>query len=222
LSPAILSEWRQSTGKPLLEAFGMSEISTFVSNRESAPVKPGSPGRPQTGRPITVLTADGHPAAVGEIGLLAIHRSDRGLMLGYWRRPEEEKQVFRDDWFAGGDLASFDADGYLWHHGRADDVMNAGGYRVSPLEVEAALADCPGISEIAVAEYGVRPDVSIIAAYIVRQPGSTLDNDAVLAHAATRLAAYKCPKRVFFLDALPRSRNGKLLRRQLPGVLLKA
>jgi acyl-coenzyme A synthetase/AMP-(fatty) acid ligase len=136
-------------------------------------------------------------------------------MLGYWRRPDEDAITSRGDWFIGGDLAAIDTDGYLWHHGRADDVMNAGGYRVSPLEVEAALADCPGLSEVAVREYRPRPDVAIIAAYVVRRDGSTLDAEGVLQHAAARLAAYKQPKQVFFVDALPRSANGKLLRRAL-------
>jgi acyl-coenzyme A synthetase/AMP-(fatty) acid ligase len=100
--------------------------------------------------------------------------------------------------------------------------MNPGGYRVSPMEVEAALADCPGVSEVAVAEFSPRPDVSVIGAWIVRQPAAVLDAAAVLAHAETRLAAYKRPREVFFLDVLPRSRNGKLLRRQLPGVMPRA
>jgi acyl-coenzyme A synthetase/AMP-(fatty) acid ligase len=219
LSPAILSAWQEATGKPLYEAFGMSEISTFVSNRTGMPVRPGSPGKPQAGRPVAVLPLDGStaPAPVGEIGLLAIHRSDRGLMRGYWRRPEEEKQVFRGDWFAGGDLASFDADGYLWYHGRADDIMNAGGFRVSPLEVEAALAPCPGIAEIAVAEHRVRDDVSVIAAYVVKIEGADIRQEDIAALAEQRLAAYKRPKQIFFVPALPRSANGKLLRRKLAG-----
>ena len=100
--------------------------------------------------------------------------------------------------------------------------MNAGGYRVSPLEVEAALADCPGISEVAVAEIRPRPDVSIVAAFIVRQPGSAMDSQAILAHAETRLAAYKRPREVVFVDALPRSRNGKLIRRALAGFVPKS
>lgn len=219
LSPSILTAWQEATGKPLYEAFGMSEISTFVSNRAGMPVRPGSPGKPQTGRQIAVLSLEdpSEPAPAGEIGLLAIHRSDRGLMRGYWRRPEEEKQAFRGDWFAGGDLASFDADGYLWYHGRADDIMNAGGYRVSPLEVEAALAPCPGIAEIAVAEHRVRDDVSVIAAYVVKNEGADIRQEDIAALAEQRLAAYKRPKQIFFVPALPRSANGKLLRRKLSG-----
>jgi acyl-coenzyme A synthetase/AMP-(fatty) acid ligase len=217
LSPALLAEWRPATGKPLYEALGMSECSTFLSCGPDVPVRPGSAGRPQAARRIAVLPIEGGdgPLPAGEIGLLAIHRSDPGLMLGYWNRPDEDKRTTRGEWFVGGDLAAFDADGYLWYHGRADDVMNAGGYRVSPLEVEASLADCPGIAEVAVKEHRVREDVSIIAAYVVARDRAAIDADTVLAHASRKLAAYKRPKQVFFVDSLPRSANGKLLRRQL-------
>jgi len=219
LSPATLSEWQATTGKPLLEAFGMSEISTFVSNRGGMPVRAGSPGKPQTGRPVAVLATDGRPAPAGEVGLLAVHRSDPGLMLGYWRRPDEEERVFHGDWFAGGDLASFDADGYLWHHGRADDIMNAGGFRVSPLEVEAALAPCPGVAELAVAEHEVRAGVSVIAAFVVRSEDAELRAEDIATFAEQRLAAYKRPRAIFFVPTLPRSANGKLLRRNLAGTV---
>ena len=180
-------------------------------------LRPGSAGRPQTGRRIAILPLEGgdEPLPANEIGLLAIHRADPGLMLGYWQRPDEDAATTRGDWFVGGDLAAFDADGYLWYRGRADDVMNVGGYRVSPLEVEAALADCPGIAEVAVKEHRVREDVAIIAAFVVARDGAAPGVDAIMAHAAGRLAAYKRPREVFFVESLPRGANGKLLRRAL-------
>ena len=217
MSPAIHDAWVEATGRELYEALGMSECSTFVSSGPGVPIRPGSAGKPQCGRRIAILPIEGGttPLPPGEVGLLAIHRSDPGLMLGYWQRPDENALTTRGDWFIGGDLATLDADGYLFHRGRADDTMNAGGYRVSPVEVEDALADCAGVAEVGVAERRVRPDVSIIAAYVVRGPGSAIGENDVLEHAASRLAAYKRPKQVIFLDALPRSANGKLLRRQL-------
>ena len=217
LSPAIHDAWLAATGRELYEALGMSECSTFVSSGPEVPIRPGSVGKPQRGRRIAVLPLDGgtDPLPPGQAGLLAIHRSEPGLMLGYWRRPDEDALTTRGDWFIGGDLAMFDADGYLTHLGRADDTMNAGGFRVSPVEVEAALATCPGLAEVGVAERRVRPDVSVIAAYVVRSPGIALSEAEVLQHAATRLAAYKQPKQVIFVPSLPRSANGKLLRRQL-------
>ena len=132
LPPALLEEWRERTGLELYEALGMSEISTFVSSGPGTPVRPGSPGRPQPGRCVAVLPVDGgdEPLPPGQTGLLAVHRTDPGLMLGYWQRPEEEAQVMRGDWFVGGDLVDIGADGYVAFHGRADDVMNAMGYRV--------------------------------------------------------------------------------------------
>ena len=136
-------------------------------------------------------------------------------MLGYWRRPDEEKEVYRGDWFIGGDLASFDADGYMWFHGRADDVMNAMGYRVSPQEVEAALAQHPAIAEVAVTEIHVREDVSIVAAFVVLKEGQSADAKSVLDFAENRLAAYKRPREVIFVEGLPRTANGKVTRRTL-------
>ena len=218
MSPAIHDAWVAATGRELYEALGMSECSTFISSGPGTPIRPGSAGKPQHGRQIAILPLDAEditPLPPGETGLLAIHRSEPGLMLGYWRRLDEDALTTRGDWFVGGDLAEVDADGYIFHRGRADDTMNAGGYRVSPVEVEAALADCPGVAEVGVAERQVQPDVSIIAAYVVRTLGGTVDENDILRHAASRLAPYKLPKQVIFLDVLPRSANGKLLRRQL-------
>jgi len=217
LPAALLADWRRRTGLEIYEALGMSECSTYVSTFPGMAIKPGSPGKPQPGRAIAILPVAGgdEPLPAGETGLLAIHRDDPGLMLGYWHRPAEEKLVYRGPWFVGGDLAAFDDQGYLWYHGRADDLMNAGGYRVSPAEVEAALADHPDIAEVAVAEHAVRPDVSVIAAFVVARPGAPRDAASILAQAESRLAAYKRPREVIFLDSLPRTANGKLLRRAL-------
>lgn len=217
LSPALLAHWREATGKNLHEALGMSECSTYISTAPGMEIRPGSPGKAQPGRCIAVLPLDaGHdPLPAGETGLLAVHRSDPGLMLGYWRRPEEEAEVYRGEWFIGGDLASFDADGYLWYHGRADDVMNAMGYRVSPQEVEAALMQHPAIAEVAVREDHVRDDVSVIAAYVVLKEDQSCDADELIDFAKENLAAYKAPREIFFIERLPRTANGKVMRRAL-------
>lgn len=217
LSPALLTAWREATGLELYEALGMSECSTYISSSPSVPIRSGSPGKPQTGRCVVVLPIAGgeQPLPVGEVGLLAIHRSDPGLMLGYWQRPEEEALVYRGDWFVGGDLASFDEHGYMTYHGRNDDTMNAMGYRVSPLEVEHCLNQHPSVAEVAVAELAVREDVKIIAAFVVPKDPDDADAGPLLEYAHQHLAGYKCPREVVFIDALPRTANGKVLRRQL-------
>jgi acyl-coenzyme A synthetase/AMP-(fatty) acid ligase len=215
--PGLCEEWTGRTGRELHEAIGMSELSTFISTSPSVPRRPGAIGRPQPGRSVVVLDPDGgtEPLPAGTPGLLAAHRSDPGLMLGYWNRPEEEAEVLRGDWFIGGDLASLDADGYVSHHGRANDIMKAGGYRVSPQEVEAAIAGHDSVAEVACTEVRVRADVSIIAAFVVAKPGASRDAAAIKAYAAERLATYKQPREVVFVEQLPRTPNGKLKRAAL-------
>ncbi|PZF76768.1 AMP-dependent synthetase [Aestuariivirga litoralis] len=200
LARPILDGWREQTGTELYEALGMSEISTYISSSPTVPVRPGSPGKPQEGRAVRVL----------EDGELAVHRSDPGLFLGYWG---EER--FAEEWFATGDTAEFDADGYVWCHGRIDDMMNAGGFRVSPLEVEKVLLQHGAIAEAGVREWRVSETASIIAAFLVPREGADVNEEAVMGFVRERLAAYKCPKQIWFVPALPRTANGKLNRKAL-------
>lgn len=215
--PGLFDEWKARTGREIYEALGMSEISTYVSSGPDVPRKPGAVGKPQAGRQIAVLGLEqgSEPLEPGEEGLLAVHRSDPGLMLGYWNRPDEEAQVFRGDWFVGGDIATMDADGYVFHRGRANDLMKALGYRVSPLEVEAVLAGHPAIAEVACAEVRVRDDVSVIGAFIVARADMHADTEDIEKFASARLAAYKRPRAYVVVDSLPRTANGKVMRAQL-------
>ncbi len=217
LPPALLEEWRARTGKELYEALGMSEISTYVSTGPGMAIRPGSPGKPQPGRRVAILdVGTGQPLPAGETGLLAVHRSDPGLMLGYWRRPEEEALVWRGEWFAGGDLAHFDQDGYLWFHGRNDDILNTQGYRLSPLEIERTLEHHPDIADVAVGELSVSTGLKLLTAFVVPHHAGVSEG-ALLDWAAAHLATYKRPRKIIFLDKLPRTANGKLLRRELTG-----
>ena len=200
LAAPLLAAWRSQTGRELYEALGMSEISTYISSSPGVPVKPGSPGKPQPGRSVQIL----------EDGQIGVHRTDPGLFLRYWGEEPGE-----DTWFATGDLCEIDAEGYLWYRGRADDMMNAGGYRVSPLEVEAVLLQHSAVADAGVREWRVSETASIIAAFIVPQPGAAVDEQAILAFVRNRLAAYKCPKQIWFVPALPRTANGKLIRKAL-------
>jgi acetyl-CoA synthetase len=215
--PGLFEEWSARTGLQIYEALGMSEISTYISTGPDMPRKRGTIGKPQPGRRVAILGLENgtEPLPLGEEGLLAVHRSDPGLMLGYWKRPQEEADVFRGDWFVGGDIATMDAEGYVAHHGRANDLMKALGYRVSPLEVEAALAEHPAIAEVACAEVHVRDDVSVIGAFIVPHAGIQPDTKDIERFAAERLAAYKRPRAFVLVDALPRTANGKVMRAQL-------
>ena len=219
LRPSLHAEWLERTGRPLYEALGMSEISTYISSGPDTPTRPGSPGRPQPGRRVAILPDDAEgdagPLPAGQAGLLCVHRSDPGLMLGYWGDPQGTAEAFIGDWFRTGDRARIDDDGYVWYEGRADDVMNAFGYRVAPEEVEVALAGHPLIHDVAVTETEVRDGISVITGFVVPQ-GERHPNEGELndwCHA--RLAEYKRPRRWIFVDDLPRTPSGKIQRRAL-------
>ncbi len=226
LSASVAGEWQEKTGTILYEALGQSELSTYISSAPAAPPKPGKVGRPQPGRCVAILPeADGstEPLPAGEEGLIAVHRSDPALMLRYWRRPVEDGEVVRGGWFIGGDAGVMDEEGYIAHFGRRNDLMNAGGFRVSPAEVEQELAKHPAVAEIAVAEATIRDGVSIIAAFVVARDGAgTAIAGELASHASTALAAYKRPKEYVFVDALPKTPNGKIKRGELKKSLPKA
>jgi len=213
LPDALRAAWVAATGTPVYEAFGLSECSTFLSGSPDRPAPPGSTGYPQPGRRIAVLDETGQPVPAGTQGVLAVHRNDPGLFLGYFNAPDDTAARFRGDWFVTGDTVQADPDGAVRYLGRDDDMMNAGGYRVSPVEVEEAMLRAPGIAECAAAEVAVRADARVIACFYTS--GAPLDEAALARHAAETLARYKQPRLFVRLPALPRGANNKLRRRDL-------
>lgn len=214
LPDSIRAGWEAATGTALHEAYGMSECSTFVSGAPGHPAPAGTLGYPQPGRRVAVIGADG-PVARGTPGTLAVSRRDPGLMLGYFGEEAATEARFSGEWFLTGDTASMGADGAISYLGRDDDMMNAGGYRVSPIEVEAAMAEHPDVHEAAAVELRVKQDASVIACFYVPEPGAAPDEAALSAHAHARLAHYKCPRLFRPVETLPRGANNKLLRRAL-------
>jgi acyl-coenzyme A synthetase/AMP-(fatty) acid ligase len=209
----LRAAWQAATGTPVHEALGMSECSTFVSGSPARPAPSGTLGFAQPGRTIAVLGPDGQPVPRGEAGTLAVHRSDPGLFLGYLNDPGETAARFSDAWFLTGDTVAMAEDGAIAYLGRDDDMMNAGGYRVSPLEVERAMAGFPGLSDCAAAEVLLRADVTGIALFYTA--AAPLDAEALAAFAAGRLARYKQPRLYVQVEDLPRGANGKLMRKAL-------
>ncbi len=223
LPASVALEWERETGTKLYEAFGMSEISTYISSSPLTGIKPGSPGKGQEGRSIAIIPPTGDPVPLPphKTGLIGVHKSDPGLMLRYWNQKEGSESPFRGDWFCGGDLGQLDEDGYFWFKGRADDLMNAQGYRVSPVEIEQIMMRYENVSEAAVAEIQVRGDLSIIVGFIVAEKDACVSEKGLITHLKYNLADYKCPKKIVFVKNLPRSANGKLLRKQLGKMFLR-
>jgi acetyl-CoA synthetase len=216
LSGEVLSAWQERFGQAIYEGLGMTECSYYISQRRDRPLRPGSAGSVQPGHPVEILDPETLRAvAVGEEGMLCVRRDDPGLLLRYWNRPQETAAAFHGDWFLTGDYARVDADGYLWFLGRRDDLIKSFGYRVSPHEVERVLKEHPGIADCAATGEEVAAGKIVVAAYVVPQPGSPLSSDDVIAYARRHLASYKAPRVVHLVDDLPRTRNGKVLRRAL-------
>jgi acyl-coenzyme A synthetase/AMP-(fatty) acid ligase len=200
LNDATRDAWNAATGTLIYEALGMSECSTFVSGSPARPAPQGATGYPQHGRRLAVIE-----------GELAIHRADPGLMLGYWNAPGETAARFQGDWFMTGDHVAQAEDGAVTYLGRGDDMLNAGGFRVSPLEIERAF-EAIGV-ESAAFEASPRDGVRVIGlAYT-----GTIPEDTLRAHAQAVLARYKQPRVYLHRDALPRNANGKLNRKALRG-----
>lgn len=214
LPEALRARWQAATGTPIHEALGMSECSTFVSGSPARPAPEGTLGYPQPGRRTAIVTPEAAEVAQGETGILAIHGSDPGLMLGYLT-PEGTGLPLSGDWFLTGDLVSADPDGALRYHGRRDDLMTTGGFRVAPLEVEGAFHGAPGVADCAAAPVTVKADTQVIA---LAYAGHATEPD-LRALAEQRLARYKQPRLYISLPALPRSANGKLDRRALAQML---
>jgi acetyl-CoA synthetase len=219
-------EWaQQALGVTINEMFGQTEINYIVGNSQSLwPAKSGSMGRAYPGHRVAVIDADGGEVPVGEIGEVAVERTDMNgvtdpvFFLGYWGNPEATRDKFIGDWGCTGDLASRDEQGYLWYQGRADDVFKSAGYRIGPSEIENCLLKHGSVANAAVIG---RPDperTNIVKAFIVLQPGvegtPTLV-EALKLHVRDKLAPYEYPKEIEFIDSLPMTTTGKVQRRVL-------
>jgi acyl-coenzyme A synthetase/AMP-(fatty) acid ligase len=216
LSDEVLEQWKDRFAVNIYEAVGMSEFSYYLCETKSRPIRPGSAGFPQPGHDIQLLDPDTLiPVPDGEEGVIAVPESDPGLFLHYWNLPEETAKHRHDGWFITGDFARRDEDGYIWFLGRKDDIIKSFGFRVSPYEVERVLKSHPHVADCASVAETIEKDKVLVVAYIILQPGSTTSADELLAFGKQHLAAYKAPKVIYLTDQFPRTKNGKVLRRDV-------
>ncbi|QQS00616.1 MAG: long-chain fatty acid--CoA ligase [Austwickia sp.] len=199
----------------ILEGYGLSETSPVASfNHPHSERKPGSIGTPIEGVEMDLHSDDGSKTPEGEIGEIVI-RGDC-LMRGYWNKPDATAAAIRDGWFYTGDLATRDAEGYYSIVDRSKDMIIRGGYNVYPREVEEVLYTHPAVLEVAVV--GV-PDERLgeeVAAYVVLNEGASATAEELTEYAKERLAAYKYPRAIHVIEALPKGATGKILKRELP------
>jgi len=216
LSDEVFDQWRDRFGVDIYEAVGMSEFSYYLSQSKFRPIRPGSAGFPQPGHDIRLLDPETlREAAPGGEGMICIPESDPGLFLSYWNLPEETAKLRHDGWFFTGDYARYDEDGYLWFLGRKDDIIKSFGYRVSPYEVERVLKSHPAVADCACVGEEIGKDKLLVVAYVIPQPSASITADELLAYGQVHLASYKAPRRVYLAHDFPRTKNGKILRRQV-------
>jgi acyl-CoA synthetase (AMP-forming)/AMP-acid ligase II len=198
------------------DAYGLTEtVSGDTFNDEAHTLsKIGSVGKPVAGLDVTILGPDDAPAGAGAAGEILLRGPK--VVSGYWKNPEATAAAFTPDgWFRTGDIGHLDKDGYLYIDDRKKDMIVSGGENVATSEVERVLYENEAVLEAAVV---AMPDPrwgEVPRAFIVRKPGADLTAEALIAHCRERLAAFKTPKEIVFLDALPRNPSGKVLKRQL-------
>jgi len=218
LGADLLAWSKDFFGATVNEGYGQTELNACLGNCASVyPIKPGSLGRPGPGTVAAVLDDDGNPL-VGAVGELAVDRHHPNTMLEYWRNPVATAEKFHGDWLLTGDLAIQDEDGYIWFQSRKDDVINSAGYRIGPGEIEATLGAHPSVAMAAVIGVPDERRGEVPKAFVVPRPGVGADQslaDELRAHVRSRLAPHEVPREIVFLDDLPKTTTGKIMRRAL-------
>jgi long-chain acyl-CoA synthetase len=210
----VLRGFEEAFGAIVLEGYGLSETSPVSSsNHPDRERKPGSIGTPLEGVEMKVVDEDDNEVAQGEVGEIVIR--GHNIMKGYWQRPEATAEAMRGGWFHSGDMAKVDEEGYFYIVDRKKDLIIRGGYNVYPREVEEVLYEHPKIREAAVIGVPHEQWGEEIGAAIVLHEGEELGPEEASAYVKERIAAYKYPRLVWFIDELPKGPTGKILKREI-------
>jgi acetyl-CoA synthetase len=219
LNPEAIRWFHRQYGLTVLDYYGLTESYPLVANYPFMEVREGSMGRPMPGWDVQILDEDERPVPQGERGEICLRaRSNPHYPIGYWNRPEDSEEVFGGEWFHSKDAAMQDEDGYVWYAGRADDVIIAAGYRIGPFEVESACLEHPAVREAAAVASPDEQRGNVVKAFIVLAEGHEPSDEVAeeIKHfVRDRLSAYAYPRRVEFVDDLPKTLTGKIRRIEL-------
>jgi len=221
LNPEVIDTWREATGITVRDGYGQTETVLLCGNFPGMDIKAGSMGKPSPGFELAVIGNEGGRKPPNEEGDIAIRvKPERpvGLFKAYRNAPEATAATFRGDWYITGDRAYVDEDGYFWFVGRADDVIISSGYRIGPFEVESILLEHDAVAESAVVSSPDETRGEVVKAFVVLAAGTTASDtlaSELQQYVKSVTAPYKYPRRIEFVDALPKTVSGKIRRKEL-------
>jgi acetyl-CoA synthetase len=219
LGEELLDWGREAFDLTINEFYGQTEANLVVGNCAVIMQNlPGSMGRAVPGHRLAVVDGQGQPVSAGTVGEVAVRRPDPVMFLEYWKNPEATAGKYIEDWCLTGDLAKQDEDGYFWFVGRKDDVITSAGYRIGPAEIEDCLMKHPAVAMVAVIGSPDAVRTEIVKAFIVLKAdvkaGAEVAAD-IKQFVKVRLAAHEYPREIEFVDALPMTATGKIMRKDL-------
>ncbi len=217
LSDEMINLWQERFKQDIYEAIGMSECSYYISHSVNNPIRPGSAGFVQPGHIVKLLNPETlEEVGVEEEGMICIGEDDPGLFLEYWQLEEETRKARHNGYFFTGDYAKKDKDGYIWFIGRKDDIINTFGFRVSPHEIERVVKTHDLVADCVAFGLEVGPNKTLVAIAVIGHKELTQEEEEeVLKYSQDNLAKYKAPKKIYSMKDYPRTKNGKVLRKQL-------
>jgi len=221
LNPEVIETWKRATGIVIRDGYGQTETVLVCGNFPFMEPRFGSMGKPMPGIEMAIVDHEGRPLAAGEEGDIAIRVKPArapGLFTDYRGDPERYAACFVGDWYLTGDRGYVDADGYFWFVSRADDVILSAGYRIGPFEVESALIEHPAVAESAVVASPDETRGAVVKAFVVLAPGYSGSDTLVRElqeHVKNVTAPYKYPRKIEFVDSLPKTVSGKIRRVEL-------
>jgi medium-chain acyl-CoA synthetase len=221
LNPEIIEVWKRATGCVIRDGYGQTETVLLCGSFPCIEPRFGSMGKPSPGVDLRVVDEAGNPLppnVEGDIGVRVKPERPVGLFKEYWKEPERTASVFRGDWYLTGDRAYADEDGYFWFVGRSDDVILTSGYRIGPFEVESALIEHPAVAESAVVSSPDETRGEVVKAFVILAPGFSASDELARElqdHVKKVTAPYKYPRKIEFVDALPKTVSGKIRRIEL-------
>lgn len=225
LNREVIDTFEKYFNVSVRDGYGQTENTLLVCTQVGMEARPGSMGKPTPGNRVEIITEDGDAADVGEVGDIAVHRSTPALFKYYYKDEARTETSFRGDYYITGDRAKKDKDGYFWFDGRRDDIIISSGYTIGPFEVEDALVKHPKVKECAVVASPDPDRGHVVKAFVVlRHPEDQNDPDLISElqiHVKELTAPYKYPRKVEFVEDLPKTTSGKIRRIELRDLELK-